>query len=83
MMKQSTIAKRHAEKFFRKGDQHMYRFWMNAYASFKRRETDNDSLLTDCYRITQGLSGRRVEKSKTYTRFYLFKLAFLKLLNYY
>jgi hypothetical protein len=82
-MKQSVLAERHAKKFFRKGDQNMYRFWLNAFAAFKRREHDNDPLLTDCHRITQALSGRRVEKIKTYNRFYLFKLAFLKLLNYY
>lgn len=67
------------QRYWNKGDVKMYKFWSNAASGFFMR-----TISPQCINSRRMCEiPPRVEKRKKYNRFYLIKLAFLKLIHYY
>lgn len=80
VMKNMDKADKLKQKYWNKGDVCMYKFWSNAASGFFMRSVSPQGV--DMRRKCEAMN-RRTEMRKKYTRFYLLKLAFLKLIHYY
>lgn len=79
VLKNMNKADKMKQRYWNKGDVNMYKFWSNAASGFFMR-----TVSPQCINLRRMCEiPPRVEKRKKYNRFYLIKLAFLKLIHYY